>query len=420
MLGTIVEIPTVSMEPERKPEIRKGASVAVEFLRSLGAEAEICETAGNPVVVGRFQSSNARRTVTIYNHLDVQPAQEPEWTREPFIFVKVDGRYLGRGTTDDKGPALTALLGARYAMENGIPLNIQFVWELEEEIGSPHFEEFLKANHQRLKTDSVLVSDTMWISRETPAIPYGLRGMVTGTMTLETHSKDTHSGVTGGAARNPLAELAQLVAQLHDARTGKVKIPGFYKDVLPVSKKEMEGFLSSGFNIKKWKQVYGFKSLRTDNVREVLRRVWCMPTFEVHGMVGGYTGPGVKTIVPPRAELKFSTRLVPKQNPSKILKMIRSQVRKLNPDVKVHLEASLDPYLGRLSGSYVDAATEAVRYGFSRFLSAKEDPSAQWLPWKDTGESRSSLSASLCRNMDIMLPMRIMIGDRLPAGSRRL
>ncbi|HEY4490483.1 MAG TPA: M20/M25/M40 family metallo-hydrolase, partial [Acidobacteriota bacterium] len=331
MLGAMVEIPTISMDPERKSDIRRGADLAVEFLKACGAEAEICETSGNPVVVGRFRVPNATRTVSIYNHLDVQPAEEPEWTREPFLFVKTNGQYLGRGTTDDKGPALTALLGARYAVENGIPLNIQLIWELEEEIGSPHFEQFMKANAERLKTDSILVSDTMWISRDRPAIPYGLRGMVTGTMTLATHTKDTHSGVTGGAARNPLAELSQVVSQLHDAKTGKVKVPGFYKDVMPISKKEMDDFLASGFNVKKFKQVYGFKSLRTENIRDLIKRIWCLPTFEVHGIVGGYTGPGVKTIVPPRGELKFSTRLVPRQHPAKIFKLVKDYVRKLNP-----------------------------------------------------------------------------------------
>ena len=171
MLGQLVEIPTISMDPERKGDIRRGANLAAEYLRSFGAETTLHETSGNPVVVGRMQAPGAKKTLTIYNHIDVQPAQEPEWTREPFAFVKEDGRYLGRGTTDDKGPALTALLGARYAIENGVPLNIQFIWELEEEIGSPHFEEFLKANVSTLKTDSVLVSDTMWISTKQTCDP---------------------------------------------------------------------------------------------------------------------------------------------------------------------------------------------------------------------------------------------------------
>lgn len=366
MLGQLVQIPTVSMDPEKKPDIRKGADLAAEFLRSFGAEAEIYQTSGNPVVVGHFRHPNAKRTLTIYNHLDVQPAQEPQWTREPFVFVRDNGRYLGRGTTDDKGPAVTALFAARYAAENGIPLNIQFIWELEEEIGSPHFEEFLKAHSGKLATDSVLVSDTIWISREKPAMPYGLRGMVTALMTLETGTKDAHSGVTGGAARNPIGELAQVLVQCYDPKTGRVKIPGFYDDVKPVSKKEMESFLASGFNLKSWKEVYGFKTLRVNTAADVLKRIWCLPTFEVHGIVGGYSGPGVKTVVPPRAELKFSTRLVPNQRPDKIFKLIQKHVKKLNRDVQVVLDAYLEPYLGPFTGNYADAARDALQFGFSK------------------------------------------------------
>jgi acetylornithine deacetylase/succinyl-diaminopimelate desuccinylase-like protein len=366
MLGQLVEIPTVSMDPARKDDIRRGTQLAAQYLNQAGGEVTLHETRGNPVVVGRFKVPGAKRTLTIYNHMDVQPAQEPEWVREPFVFVKEDGRYFGRGTTDDKGPGLTALLGAQYAVENGVPLNIQFIWELEEEIGSPNFEEFMKPNAESLKTDSVLVSDTMWISRNKPAIPYGLRGMITAEMILQTHEKDTHSGVTGGAARNPLGELCQVVAHCYDAKTGKVKIPGFYDDVKAVTKKEIDSFVASGFDLKRWKKVYSFRSLRTDDPVEVLKRVWALPTFEVHGIAGGYTGPGVKTVVPPRGELKFSCRLVPNQKPDKIFKLLKSHVKKINPDVEVKLDAKLDPYLGDLAGDHTKCAVDAIQYGFSK------------------------------------------------------
>jgi acetylornithine deacetylase/succinyl-diaminopimelate desuccinylase-like protein len=366
MLGDLVEVPSVSMDPERKEDIHRGAELVSQYLTGFGAEAQIYATSGNPVVVGRFKVPGAKRTLSIYNHIDVQPAQEPEWTRAPFVFVKDDGKYLGRGSTDDKGPALTALFAARYAKENGIPLNINFIWELEEEIGSPHFEEFVKKNTAALKTDSVLVSDTIWISRDKPAMPYGLRGMFTGIMTLETGSKDAHSGVTGGAARNPLGELMQVVSECYDARTGKVKIPGFYKDVKAVSKKEMESFLASGFNLKRWQSVYGFKDLRVKTAAEVLKRIWCLPTFEIHGLIGGYTGPGVKTVVPPRGELKFSCRLVPNQKPEEIFKLVNKFVKKINPDVNVRMDGMLGPYLGPFSGPYADAARDALDFGFGK------------------------------------------------------
>src|SRR5881398_197500 len=152
-----VEIPTISAEPERKPDIERGADAAVQYLRSLGADAEKIATPGNPVVVGKFITGKDRPTVTIYNHLDVQPANEPQWQRAPFVFHKEGNRYIGRGSTDDKGPALTALFGARYALEKGTPINIQFIWELEEEIGSPNFEHFMKLKAKDLATDSVAV-----------------------------------------------------------------------------------------------------------------------------------------------------------------------------------------------------------------------------------------------------------------------
>jgi acetylornithine deacetylase/succinyl-diaminopimelate desuccinylase-like protein len=366
MLAELVEVPTVSMDPARKEDIKRGAEMAAQFLSDFGAHAEIHPTTGNPVVVGRFTVPGAKRTLTVYNHIDVQPAQEPEWTRAPFVFVKEDGKYLGRGATDDKGPALTALFAARYAVQNGVPLNINFIWEFEEEIGSPHFEEFMKKGASSLKTDSVLVSDTLWISREKPAMPYGLRGMFTALMTLETASKDAHSGVTGGAARNPVAELMQVVSQIYDAKTGKVRIPGFYKDVKPVTKQEMNNFLGSGFNLKRWQSVYGFKSLRAKTAADVLKRVWALPTFEVHGLVGGYSGPGVKTVVPPRAELKFSCRLVPNQKPEKVFKLVEKFVKKLNSDVKVRMDGMLNPYLGPFEGPYADAARDALNFGFGR------------------------------------------------------
>jgi acetylornithine deacetylase/succinyl-diaminopimelate desuccinylase-like protein len=366
MLRDIVQVPTVSMDPERKPDIRRGADLAARFLKDFGAETEVCETSGFPVVAGRFTVPGAKRTLTIYNHMDVQPAQEPQWVRDPFLFGKENGKYFGRGTTDDKGPALTALFSARYAIQNGLPLNIHFIWELEEEIGSPHFAEFMKAKAASMKTDSILVSDTIWISRGRPAMPYGLRGMFTAKMMLRTGEKDAHSGVAGGAARNPIGELAQVISHCYDAKTGRVKIPGFYKDVKPVTSKEMKGFLSSGFDLNKWKKTYTFKSIRTNKAADLLKRVWCMPTFEVHGILGGYTGPGTKTVVPPYGEVKFSCRLVPNQDPEKIFKLVQKHVKKFNPDVQVTMDGHLSPYLGAFVGPYADAAKDALKFGFAK------------------------------------------------------
>lgn len=365
-LGQLVEVPTVSMEPEHKEDIRKGAALAAQYLESIGAKAEIVETPGYPVVFGRLTTGAQNPTVTIYNHLDVQPANPEEWHRAPFSFFNENGRYEGRGATDDKGPALTAMEAARFSAANGIPVNINFIWELEEEIGSPNFEHFIKNNAARLKTDSVVVSDTIWISRACPAVPYGLRGMLTFTMNLQTGAKDVHSGITGGAARNPIGELCKVIDECYDADTGKVKIKGFYDEVRRPSRKEVQNFLDSGFSTKGFKAAHELKKLRFDEPDKVVTSVMAMPTFEVHGIAGGYQGPGVKTIVPHAAEAKISCRLVPDQNPKKIFNLIRDFVKSKNPDVKVTFTAALGPYLGEFDGPYAAAAIEAMQFAFGR------------------------------------------------------
>src|SRR5262249_12669218 len=227
-LATLVETPSISSDPERVGDIKRCGEIASQYLRDLGADAELVGTPGFPVVFGSLITDPKYPTVTIYNHLDVQPADPSEWNKAPFTFYKVGERYEGRGTTDDKGPGLTAMLAVKYAVENDLPLNFKFIWELEEEIGSPNFEHFVKHNKGRLGTDSFLVSDTIWISRKQPAVPYGLRGLQTFLFKLETHAKDVHSGLVGGVARNPIGELAQVISQCYDAKTGKIKNPGFF------------------------------------------------------------------------------------------------------------------------------------------------------------------------------------------------
>ena len=366
VLADLVQIPTVSSDPERAKDVRRGAEAAAQVLTGFGADSDVLETAGHPVVWGKMETSPDHPTLIVYNHMDVQPAQEPEWVRDPFTFAIEGDRYLGRGCTDDKGPALTALFAARYAQQQGMPLNIQFVWELEEEVGSPNFADFIQSNREGLNTDSVLVSDTVWLSRDVPAIPYGLRGMQGARLLLETAEKDAHSGLTGGAARNPIGELCKLIAELYDAKTGAVSIPGFYGAVEPVADDELENFLASGFDLDKFTGAHGLTTIRTRDVAEVVKRIWCEPTFEVHGISGGYTGPGIKTVVPPRAEAKVSMRLVPNQNPDDVMDLLRSRVKELNPDVTVEDAGSLKPYLGQFQGPYSDAAREAISHGFGK------------------------------------------------------
>jgi acetylornithine deacetylase/succinyl-diaminopimelate desuccinylase-like protein len=367
-LKQFVEIPTVSADPARAGDIRRLADTSANLIREFGGEAHVLETKGYPIVHGTFHASDDAPTLTIYNHLDVQPASretEP-WNTEPFVFTKQGDRYFGRGTTDDKGPALSALWAIRAARNAGVPLNVNVLWELEEEIGSPNFESGIKAHAKQLATDHIVVSDTIWVSRERPACPAGLRGLQGFSLILETGKTDQHSGVTGGAARNPIGELMQLVSEMYDARTGKVKIKGFYDDVEPPSKRELADFAASGFTVKDFKRDHLFKSLRTDDAMDVMKRIWAMPTLEVHGLVGGYTGPGIKTIIPPRAEVKISCRLVPNQSPKTIQKLVRDFVKERNPDVKVEIENNMWPYKAPTTGPLADAIRDAMAFSFGR------------------------------------------------------
>jgi acetylornithine deacetylase/succinyl-diaminopimelate desuccinylase-like protein len=366
LLGQMVEVPSISMDPAHAPEMRRMAALAVQALTDLGAEAQLVETGGYPIVSGGWTIGAHHPTVTIYNHLDVQPAQEPEWRQAPFAFKNENGIYRGRGATDDKGPALSALFGARFAIEQDVPINIRFLWELEEEIGSPHFAAGLKNRAAIPRPDSVVVSDTIWIAKGRPAMPYGLRGLLGVRLTLRTGTKDAHSGVTGGAARNPLAELMEVAYSCVDAKTGRVKIPGFYKDAIEPTKAEIRSFLKSGFNVKRFKDAYGFQTLRTHDPAEVTRRIWAAPTFEIHGLTGGYHGPGVKTVVPGHGELKVSMRLVPNQTPEKAFALLKKYVAGLNPNVTVKGEGMLHPFRGLFDGPYVEAVKRAAKEGFGK------------------------------------------------------
>jgi acetylornithine deacetylase/succinyl-diaminopimelate desuccinylase-like protein len=369
LLTALVETPTVSSEASRRADIEAGVNLARRILTEAGARVTVAKTKGNPVVYGVLPAKEkSAHSVTVYNHLDVQPASretEP-WDTDPFRLVRKDGRYYGRGSTDDKGPALCAFFGALAAREAGVPVEIRFLWEFEEEIGSPNFEEGLRALGKDASTDSVLVGDGLWLDSRHPATTSGLRGMQAFQFVLETGRAETHSGTTGGAARNPIGELAKLITEIYDAETGRVKIPGFYADVESLSRKEAEEFLRSGFSVKTFQKDFGFRSLRSKDPLDVLKRIWTQPTFEVHGITGGYTGAGVKMIVPHRAEVKASCRLVPNQKPEKIARLVRDFVRHRNPDVEVVVGGSARPFRGETTGPYAEALKRAMRFAFGK------------------------------------------------------
>ncbi|MGH9881627.1 MAG: M20/M25/M40 family metallo-hydrolase, partial [Pyrinomonadaceae bacterium] len=369
LLRRFVETPTVSVDPAHKEDIRKGVDLTVETIRRFGGTVEVYQASkGNPTVHGVFDVDKNLPTVTVYNHMDVQPASketEP-WETEPFVMTQKGDSYFGRGTTDDKGPALSALYGARAARDAGVPINIRFLWEFEEEIGSPNFETIISEAASDLRTESVVVSDTVWVSRQRPANSAGLRGLMGFLLTLETGTTDTHSGEVGGAARNPVGELMKLVCELYDPVTGRVKVKGFYDDVIPPSKKELQDWANCGFSTKAFKKAHHLKSLRVEDDLEVMKRIWGMPTLEIHGVVGGYQGPGLKSLVPPRAEVKASCRLVPGQDPKKIARLIKATVKEKNPDVRIQFESMAPAFRTSVEGPLPEALKRAVKFAFKR------------------------------------------------------
>ena len=348
VLKKIVEIPSVSVEPERKGEVHRAAEYAVSLLQSFGAKARLYETKGHPIVHGRFDRGPDYPTVTVYNHLDVQPAEGPDWNTEPFAFIREGDVYRGRGTTDDKGPAMTALFGARYAFEQKIPLNIHFLWELEEEIGSPSFETTIRANAREFATDSIVVSrHRLGLPR-----PAGLPGGPAGSPGLPLRAPDGRDrsalgdgGRRGAQSRDRALSAGRRLRRRED-RTGQD--PRLLQGRrTPPTKKELEDLKKCGFTVKDFKKDHLFRSLRVDDAIEVMKRIWMMPTFEVHGIAGGYQGPGVKTIIPPKATAIISCRLVPKMSAAKVVKLVKAFVKDRNPDVKVSAEHELPPYEGK-------------------------------------------------------------------------
>jgi acetylornithine deacetylase/succinyl-diaminopimelate desuccinylase-like protein len=209
-----------------------------------------------------------------------------------------------------------------------------------------------------------VVSDTLWLAKGKPAIPYGLRGLAAALLRLETGTKEAHSGVTGGAARNPLSELCQVLAGCVDGRSGEIKIEGFAKTWAPPAADEVDDFVASGFDVAGFMRAQGFKSLRATDPREVTQRIWARPTMEIHGIAGGYQGEGIKTAIPPAAEAKVSFRLVAPQDPAEVLALLRAHVHKLNPDVQVIDSHGVRAFLADRRGPVAEASADAMEFGF--------------------------------------------------------
>jgi len=369
-LTRLVAIPTISIDPEHRGDIRRCAEEVSALIRELGGHAELLESAapgGHPVVVGRFGSEPGHPTVLVYDHLDVQPVPDADaWVTPPFTCTMEGEHFIGRGTTDAKGPVLATLLAAHLARAQGVPLNLLFVLDSELEIGSPSFDATVAANRKLLACNSIVCPDTIWTSRQQPVLSGGVRGVVSFLVRLRTAARMAHAGWTGGYARNPLAELVTLLADCVDGATGEVKIPGFYADVLPPTDRELSGFAGCGFNSAAFKGEHGFFSARTDDPLAATRRMWALPTYELHGYVGGHAGSGNRMIIADQAEAKLSCRLVPGMTPERTLALVRDFMLARIPDAEVVFLQGVAPLRAEVEGPLAEAAEAAMEFAFGR------------------------------------------------------
>ncbi len=314
VLEKIVEIPSVSVEPGRKGDVHRAGRIRRHrFSSRSGRRRRLYETKGHPIVYGRFDRGPSYPTVTVYNHLDVQPAEGPDWKTEP-LRLHPRGRQVPRTRHDRRQGAGDhgALRRPLCASSRAVPLNIHFLWELEEEIGSPHFETTIRDKAKQFATEFGRgFGHRLGLARAS-GLPRGPARASRASASTCRRARPTSTPARPAARRATRSpSSAQLIAECVDGKTGKVKIPGFYKDVVPPTKKELEDLKKCGFTVKDFKQDHLFRSLRVNDALEVMKRIWMMPTFEVHGIAGGYQGPGVKTIIPPKATAIVSCRLVP-------------------------------------------------------------------------------------------------------------
>lgn len=333
-LKEFVSIASVSTDPEAHPEMTRAAEWVAARLKALGMEqVEIIPTERHPVVVGEWNGAPGQPTVLIYGHYDVQPVDPLElWHSAPFS-PEVRGENLyGRGASDMKGQVmavLSALEAVRAAGER-FPVNLKFLIEGEEEIGSPSLPRFLENNRGRLQADFCLNPDSGMIGAQYPTITYGLRGIVTFELRVSGPKSDLHSGVYGGVVHNPAVALAELIAGMHDA-AGRVTLPGFYDDVLPISESEHADFTRLPLDESYYLEQTGAPALWGEPEYLPDERVGARPTLEVNGLLSGFTGPGFKTVLPAQAMAKISCRLVPKQDPAKIAASLRQYLEQHAP-----------------------------------------------------------------------------------------
>ncbi len=333
-LYELLRIPSVSAQSEHKPDIARAAQWVADRLRRAGLDAvEIIPTKMHPLVYGESLHAPGKPTVLFYGHYDVQPAEPLDlWTSPAFVPTIRGGNLYGRGTADDKGQVHIHIraLDALRQVNCKLPINIKVLIEGEEEVGSVSLWDYVHHNKAKLKADALVVSDTSMLAQGVPSITYGLRGLNYYEIEITGPAQDLHSGIFGGAVPNPLAILAELFSKLHD-RDLRVAVPGFYDGVAPVSRTERKALNALPFSDKQFRKTVGAPALCGEAGYSIVEQLWCRPTLELNGMWGGYTAEGAKTVIPAKAHAKFSTRLVPNQDPDKIAKQVERHIRKLLP-----------------------------------------------------------------------------------------
>jgi acetylornithine deacetylase/succinyl-diaminopimelate desuccinylase-like protein len=357
-LKALLRIPSVSTLPEHAGDCHFAAEVLAADLAKIGMEnVRLIETKGHPLVYADWLHAAGKPIVLVYGHYDVQPPDPlDEWLSPPFEPKERNGNLYARGAVDDKGQVIAQIkaLESLLAADGKLPLNVRVLLEGEEEVGGEGIAAYVASRPADLKADFALVSDTELFAPGLPTLCVGLRGMI---------YTDLHSGMYGGAAPNPFFALAQILAKLKD-ENGHILIPGFYDDVVPPSPEELAAWKSLPFDEEEYRiNEVGSKQLVGEAGYSVLERTWARPTLDVHGIPGGFTGAGAKTVIPAKALAKVSMRLVPDMTPAKAFALYKSYVEKITPpgvDVEVRLIHSGDPCLIPVDNPYIQAATRAL------------------------------------------------------------
>ena len=371
-LCEFLRVPSISAKSEHKPDIERAAKWVAGNLRGAGFKSvEIVPTQLHPLVCAESLEAPGKPTILFYGHYDVQPAEPLElWTTPAFEPTVRDGKLFGRGTADDKGQVHIHLKAfeALQRMNGRLPINVKVLIEGEEEVGSVSLWDYVQKNQAKLKADALVVSDTSMLSRGVPSITYGLRGLNYYQIEITGPERDLHSGVYGGAVPNPLTILAELFANLHD-KNFRVTVPGFYDDVAKLSAAERKALSALPWSVKEFKKAVGAPAYCGEKGYSIVEQLWTRPTLELNGVWGGYLGEGAKTVIPSKAWAKFSTRLVPQQEPEKIARLVEKHLRRLLPRaVKLNFEtlSTGKPWVAPFHAPIFLKAQAALQKGFGR------------------------------------------------------